>query len=108
MNTTQTVHVRWMVARDFPRVVRVEAETFGGWGEEEFIESLSHRNCIGMVAECGADILGFAVYELYPDEMVVVNLAAVTPGARAELIAKMRYKQHSHRRDVLVWDCEQD
>jgi hypothetical protein len=108
MNTTQNVYVRWATLRDLPRVAAIEAETFGWWVEAEFVAHLRERNCIGMVAVCGDDILGFAMYELHPGEMVVTNLAAVTPGARKELIAKMRYKQHSHRRETLVWDCEQD
>jgi len=48
------VHIRWMIRRDMPEVMRTERASFEyAWTEDDFLRCLRQRNCIGMVAELG-------------------------------------------------------
>src|SRR5690348_2779098 len=45
------VHIRWMIRRDMPEVMRTERASFEySWTEDDFLRCLRQRNCIGMVA----------------------------------------------------------
>lgn len=58
------VQIRWMIRRDMPEVIDIEQGAFQfPWTEEDFLNSLKQRNCIGMVAEVRDRIVGFMVYE---------------------------------------------
>jgi [ribosomal protein S18]-alanine N-acetyltransferase len=47
-----TVHVRWLIRRDMPAVLKIEDSSFEfPWREDDFIRALRQRNCIGMVAD---------------------------------------------------------
>ena len=76
------VHIRWMIRRDMPEVLRMEAASFGehAWPEEEFIRILRQRNCIAMVAEVSEQIVGYMVYELNRGAIRILNLAACPAG----------------------------
>lgn len=70
------VHIRWMIRRDMPEVLEIEqASTEHPWSEEEFLRRLRERNCIGMVAERGEQIVGFMVYEFRRREILITNFA---------------------------------
>ncbi len=46
------VHIRWMIRRDMPEVLAIEATSFEfPWLDDDFVRTLRRRNCIGMVAE---------------------------------------------------------
>lgn len=101
------LHCRWGTARDLPRILAIEAASFAdAWTEENFRAALRHRDCIMVVAERGDRVEGFAVYQLFPTHLELLNLA-VCPAARrtgvgAALIAKLLYKLKSHRREYLA------
>ena len=41
-------HIRWMIRRDMPEVLAIEAASFEfPWLEDDFIRCLRQRNCIG-------------------------------------------------------------
>jgi ribosomal-protein-alanine N-acetyltransferase len=92
------VHVRWMTRSDMPEVLAVERASFPHpWTEDDFLEALRHRKCIGMVAEHGEKVVGYMLYELKKHSIHVLNFA-VAPGARrmgvgaqmaAKLVAKL-------------------
>ncbi len=59
------VHIRWMIRRDMPEILDIEAKVFEfPWLEEDFILCLRGRNTIGMVAEHNNTVVGFMIYEL--------------------------------------------
>ena len=77
-----TPHIRWMIRRDMPEVLAIEAAASGtAWTEEDFIRELRKRNCIGMVVQNGGKrpgdgpILGFMVYELNNSRLDILNFA---------------------------------
>lgn len=79
MTTTQTKApptVRWMILRDMPYVLTIEADSFEfPWDEAAFIRCLRQRNCIGMVAADGDRVLGYMIYELQKSWLRVLNFA---------------------------------
>jgi ribosomal-protein-alanine N-acetyltransferase len=97
------VHIRWMIRRDMPEVLRAEQESFEfAWTEEDFLKCLRQRNCIGMVAECDEKVVGFMIYELHKTKLHVLNFA-VHPdqrrfGVGRAMVAKLVGKLSSHRR----------
>lgn len=101
------LHVRWMLGRDMPQVVPIEAASFEcAWTEGDFLRALRQRNCIGMVVERGDVIVGYMLYELYRDHLKLLSLA-VHPGHRrtgvgALLVEKLIYKMCSHRREKVT------
>ncbi len=65
-NTTveTRVHIRWMIRRDMQEVLQTEQESFHvPWTEDDFLHCLRQRNCIGMVAESGDQVVGHVIYE---------------------------------------------
>jgi ribosomal-protein-alanine N-acetyltransferase len=75
------------------------------WTDAALHAALRRRNCIGLVAECGEEVVGFAVYEL-SDGWVDVTALAVAPARRrrgvgARLMVKLVGKLRSHRRRTL-------
>lgn len=76
------VQIRWLIRRDMPEVLRIERGSFEyAWSEEDFLNCLRQRNCIGMVAEHEHKIVGFMIYELHKTRLHILNFA-VSPEAR--------------------------
>ena len=70
------VHVRWMIRRDIPEVLAIEADLFENhWDEEDFLRVLRERNCIGVVEECDDRVVAFIVYELHTTRLQILNFA---------------------------------
>lgn len=87
-------HIRWCIRRDMPDVLDIEnASTDYPWSEEDFLRVLRQRNCIGMVAEHGERIVGFIVYELHRDKIVLLNLAVAPDFRRRGVGTQMINKQ---------------
>ncbi len=101
------VHIRWMVRRDMPEVLGIERGSFEhSWSEEDFIRCLRQRNCTGMVAEHDEKVVGFMIYELHKDRLLLLNIA-VDPNARRstvgkQMIEKLKGKLHPERRKKAV------
>lgn len=71
----QVCHIRWMIRRDLPRVMQIDELCFEfPWSEEEYIRCLRQRNCIGMVAERGDEVVGFMIYELHKNRINLLVL----------------------------------
>ncbi len=88
MPTAICPHIRWMIRRDLPEILAIEAETFlEPWPEQDILRTLSHKNCIGMVAESGDRIIGFMIHELYKTGLVLLRLA-VPPGQQRRSIGR--------------------
>lgn len=114
------VHVRWMVRRDMPEVLAIEEAVrhHWAWTEEDFLRELRERNVIGMVAETmsgssAEEVLGFMVYELYKNSLLVENFAvnpkygsvsdesATGMTIAGALLEKLKSKLSSERRNVV-------
>jgi ribosomal-protein-alanine N-acetyltransferase len=118
MNTGRTtkeqvkVHIRWMIRRDMPEVLRTEQESFEySWNEEDFLKCLRQRNCIGMVAELGDKVVGFMIYELHKSKLHILNFA-VSPSSRragvgSQMVAKLISKLSSHRRTRITLEVRE-
>jgi [ribosomal protein S18]-alanine N-acetyltransferase len=118
MNTGRTekeqarVHIRWMIRRDMPEVLHVEATSFEfAWTEEDFLRCLRQRNCIGMVAEHGEKVVGFMIYELHKNKLHILNFAVHNDwrraGVGAQMVAKLISKLSNHRRTRITLEVRE-
>lgn len=97
------VHIRWLIRRDMPEVLDIEQASFEfAWVEEDFLEVLRNRACIGMVAETPARVLGFMVYELRKSSLRLLNFAVHPDWRRqdigTQMVDKLKSKLSVHRR----------
>lgn len=103
------VSIVWMGRSDLESVLQIEQLGFGtAWNEDDFLRFLRQRNCIGMVANHGEKVVGFMIYELLKSKLHVAKFA-VHPawrrlGVGRQMVAKLRSKLHSHRRNRIVLD----
>jgi ribosomal-protein-alanine N-acetyltransferase len=101
------VHIRWMIRRDLTDVLAAERASFEfSWTEEDFLQCLRQRNCIGMVAEVNERVVGYMIYELHKSRLHLINFA-VAPAFRrtgigAQMVAKLFGKLTSHRRSKIT------
>lgn len=98
------VHVRWMIRRDMDEVLAIDAKNGLQWTEEDFLRNLRQRNCIGMVAELGDEVVGYMIYDLHKWNLDILNLAVKrqNEGVGTELIARLASKLSSHRRTAIT------
>ena len=106
------VHIRWMIRRDMPEVLRVEGESFEfPWLEEDFIRCLRQRNCIGMVAEHEDQVVGFMVYELHKNRIHILNFAVGDEyrhlGVGSQMVDKLVAKLSSQRRSRIMLEVRE-
>lgn len=107
--SSERVHLRWMLPRDIAEVSVIERSCFEfSWTEEEFAKCLKQRNCVGMVAEKGGDIIGFMIYELTRNRINLLNIG-IHPGVRnrsvgRQLVEKLIGKLTGERRNRI--SCE--
>lgn len=108
----QRVHIRWMIRRDMPEVLMIEQESHDyPWTEEDFLHCLRQRNCIGMVAELGEQVVGFMIYELHKSRLHILNFA-VHPdhrrrGVGHQMVQKLVSKLSSHRRTSITLEVRE-
>lgn len=70
---------RWMYRCDLPAVAKIEEASFPkhtAKTADDFLAELTHKHCIGVVAEQKRVIVGYMVYELYRDYIQLTRLAA--------------------------------
>lgn len=106
-NTKTETHIRWMIRRDMDDVLRIENDSFGfSWTEDEFIDCLRQRNCIGMVAENRDKLVGFMIYELHKSRLHILNFAVDRchrhQGVGTAMINKLKSKLSRERRDRIM------
>jgi ribosomal-protein-alanine N-acetyltransferase len=101
------VHIRWMIRRDMTEVLQAERQSFEyAWTEEDFLQCLRQRNCIGMVAEHDDRIVGFMIYELHKNRLHLLNFAVAEEyrrtGIGTQMVEKLMGKMASHRRNKIT------
>lgn len=107
------LHVRWMIRRDMPAVLAIEAASFEfPWSRDDLIRVLRQRNHIGMVAEDLSlqRVAGFMVYQILPARLHLLNLA-VDPaysrgGVGRAMVDKLAFKL-SPRRTAIYADVRE-
>ena len=97
------IHIRWIIRRDMPEVLAIEADSFEfPWMEEDFIRCLRQRNCIGMVSEHEDRVVGFMIYELNKTRIQVLNFATAADllrrGVGTQMVNKLISKLSAQRR----------
>jgi len=106
------VHIRWMIRRDMAEVLDIEARSFEfPWTEEDFIRCLRQRNCIGMVAECDEQVVGFMIYELHKSKLHILNFAVADDyqrrGVGTQMVAKLVGKLSHQRRNRILLEIRE-
>lgn len=84
----RSIHIRWLIRRDLDRVLQIERASFRNpWNLGDFIAVLKHRTVTGIVAEAESSglVVGYAVFDLRPDRIELINLA-VAPDYRLRWI----------------------
>lgn len=97
------VHIRWMLRRDGKEVLEIETAGFEHpWTENDFLNALRQRNCIGMVAENAERIVGYLIYMLHKTHLHLLNFAVHPDHRRAgigrAMVRKLVDKLSTHRR----------
>ena len=106
------VHIRWVLRRDMPEILDIEAASFEfPWLEDDFIRCLRQRNNIGLVAEYDDQVVGFIIYELSKSHILVLNLAT-TPemrrkGIGSQMIHKLIGKLSAQRRTKILLEVRE-
>ena len=105
-------HIRWMILRDMPQVLAIEAESFDHpWSDDDFMKTLRQRNCIGMVAELDERVIGFMIYELQKNRLHVVNFAVHAAwrrqGVGQGMVEKLLSKLTVERRNQVLLEVRE-
>jgi ribosomal-protein-alanine N-acetyltransferase len=106
------VHIRWMIRKDMPEVMEIENAAFQfPWREEDFINCLRQRNCIGMVAEHAEQVAGFMIYELHKSKLHVLNFAVhgacQMKGVGRQMVKKLIDKLSCNRRSRIMLEVRE-
>ncbi|MEN1679908.1 MAG: ribosomal protein S18-alanine N-acetyltransferase [Planctomycetota bacterium] len=101
-----------MIRRDMPEVLGIEQSAFEfPWLEEDFIRCLRQRNCIGMVAEHGEQVVGFMIYELHKTRLHILNFAVHADSRRRgvgeQMAGKLIGKLSSQRRTQITLEVRE-
>ena len=106
------VNIRWMMWKDLQEVLTIENECFEyAWSEEEFVECLQQRNCVGMVAESQGRVVGFTIYEVQKTKIYLLNVATLSEfrrqGIGTQLVAKLIAKLKNQRRSRITLEIRE-
>ncbi len=107
-----TPNIRWLIKRDYPGVLRIEKTAFEyPWTEEDFANCLRQRNCIGMVAEVHAQIVGYMIYELHKSNLHLLTFAVdsdlLRTGIGTAMIDKLKSKLSQQRRKHITLEVRE-
>ena len=111
-NSPIRVHIRWLIRRDMPEVMEIDASCSDRWSEDTFIKYLRQRNVIGMVAELDERVVGFMMYELHKHRLNVIRFA--TSGNHRfrsigrQMIEKIKGKLSPKRRNKITITVPED
>lgn len=106
------IFIRWMIRDDMPMVLAIERRSFEyEWSDEDFMDALRQRNCIGMVAERNDRVVGFMIYMLEKSALRVVNFAVDTSARRTgvgtAMVHKLKCKLSQQRRTRITLDVRE-
>lgn len=102
------IRIRFITRRDMEDVMALELAAFGDpWSEREITDFLKLPHAIGVVVEDDGILVGFMLYEIGPDCIVLHDIAINElyrrEGIGRQLVDKLIDKLHEkRRRDLLV------
>ena len=100
----QNLNIRWMIKRDTPEVLDIEAEGFGSdaMSEKELVNLLRMRNAIGMVIEDDNEIVGYMIYMLEKTSIRLERIAVKyeREGIGTALIERLKRKIGNERQRI--------
>lgn len=101
------VHVRWMIRQDLDIVCEIEKECFEfSWTGRDFVAAMRQRRCIGLVAECDSQVVGYIIYVLNKDNIEITNLGVKRTlqrkGVGSKMVSKLIGKLDLDRRSKLI------
>ncbi len=99
--------IRWMIRRDMPVVLAIEAASDRRpWNEGDFRRHLALPHCIGQVAEPDGRVVGFQVYSLTKTGIHLhrfgVDPESRRQGVGSRLLTRLMAKLSSQRRTVVT------
>lgn len=107
-DATLAYTLRWMIRRDYPGVLEIEASReFSPWTEKELNDELRRREVMGFVVESGDRIVGFMIFEIVRTSYRIIRLT-VHPshrrfGAGKLMAERIVYKlEHSKRKRIIA------
>lgn len=118
--TQHGINMRWMIKQDLPHVLQIEEQSFDEpWNEDNFLQCLRLRNCIGMVIEYDDLVIGFVIYELHDTyqsqgrPIEILNIAVAPEFRRmmvgTSMIEKLKGKlSWQRRRRLMAWVSEKN
>ena len=103
----EDLFIRWMIRDDFARVLDLEKQIFEfPWSEDELFSCLKMTRVIGLVIEYHHKIIGYMVYELNKDHIVILNLAVESDFQRrnvgSQLLKRLMEKLSSTKRNRMT------
>lgn len=106
------VRIRWMIRRDLFPVMLIDDESFDSpWTDGAFLRVLRQRNCIGVVAEQGGQIVGFMIYALLRNSIHVLNFAVAADcrrlGVGRQMAANLIEKLSAQRRSRITLEVRE-
>jgi ribosomal-protein-alanine N-acetyltransferase len=85
-----SIHLRWLVPRDLPRILAIEIRSFAfPWSEKDFRDFLRDAKCVCIVAEQEERIVGFTAFRLGESCIRICNLAVVPSYRRCGVATRM-------------------
>lgn len=97
-------HIRWLIRRDLSEILEIEKQKKDYiWGEKLFLKYLRLRNCIGMVAEHEEEVLGYFVYILRKDKIIVENFGIkyIDRELEVQMVEKLKNKLSGNRNKLV-------
>ena len=101
--------MRWMISRDFPEVLTIEAHAFPpahAFTMESLRRTLSQRHTFGTVVDYQDQVIGYSVYTLRPRSITLLSLAThpefYLRGVGHSLIERLTDKLTPDKRSVIA------
>lgn len=101
------IKTRWMLRKDLSRILGIESTAYDlPWSEEDFLSRLRNHNTIGMVVEYNHAIVGYVIYQIICEKLILLNLTISTSfhrqGFGTQLMEKMKQKLKYGRHKILI------
>ena len=95
MSVSTRHHVRWMLRKDMPLVLKMENElSFNAWTEEDFLKILRNNSVIAMVSshETNNSIDGYMIYEIHEKKLNIIKFVTADKKCGKSMLARLKAK----------------
>lgn len=102
MERVSVIDNRFMIRRDLPEILEINADNFEcNWDEEDFLRSLRSRNTISRIAEVCGKVAGYIIYQYSSGQFQIINLAVSRQSRRLGVGSALLVKLISKPREYL-------